>query len=532
MKVFASEQSLQVFDGGVPLVDADKLDAVEALCQEARDEDLLGEIPPSRRDFVRSTEMVITVKRRLHHLGYFKSHDRGGLVSTRFRASVRRFQSDAGIREDGWVGKVTWQVLEELFSFEAESRIDHWATDEARSRLLKRAVQLRLFAYGFMKTPPRQADADVTAALQEFVRVAALLRLCDAPLEGNLSVPTLNVLFDQDGITRRLARFPTKKPWESFSRQDRKRLKRFLVCHARVELWLMGYNVEPNGSGAFVAPTLIGMKPAERARRMKQSKGFFWSLSSFSQDFNATRDTGDPRLNAGQFLKRFPLFFKAFGRMQITDTDVGLKTDTVYSQLQSAVQDNPEVVNAEWKRARSLGGRLRDGVRRAWGWIKRMLKRVISRLVGTVVAAVRSLVRVAWSYARHGFGIVWSAIRAFPPAVRFFLRQDLEGSAAGGVAIRHDGDFDWKLCFAPRPDLAQVRGALNLLDLRTRQFSFATRILKLLAFALTNVAKFAVAGYFGLVMAILRILPQLEGFMDFYLENRDFLLKGRKALPA
>lgn len=528
--VFDKSHSLTPFEGRLGLGDLDKLPALEQLCQETADQDSMSDLPRSRRDFVESSETIATVKSRLCHLGYYRSGDRSRVLNRDIRRAVREFQEDAGIQVDGWVGAESWGVLENLFSFEAESRIEHWVGVSSANRLLRRAVQLRLFAYGLTEISPKEQDAELDAGLKRFVAVAGALKLSDHALDPTLSQATLQVLFDQSETTRRLALLPKTKPLDRVPRKQVSIVETFLVCHAKIELWLLGHDVDPNGSASTGLRLGMTVRGGKRLRMLQNPKGFYWCLIAFCRDYNRSVEEGEKRITSRGFLKRFPTIFAALHKVHLEGAGANgeIPTGELNLQLERAAEEEPGLLDREWKAKSTLGGRIKDGLKRAWGWIKR----VIRKAVGFVVGVVRNLIRLAVQIAGHGFGMVWAAIRSFPQAVTFFAQPEFEASSSRGLAMHHDKDFDWTIYLAPRPDQAQVESAFSLLGLRTTQFSFCLNLLKLLVVALSKVTKYLVAGYVGLMMALVRIRPYLEEFVGFYLAHKDWLLMRKRTWAA
>jgi len=99
------------------------------------------------------------------------------------------------------------------------------------------------------------------------------------------------------------------------------------------------------------------------------------------------------------FLQNFPVFFKII--------DQGLQTDKELSlahrqeDLEAFIEDRKDQLPAVWQTVRTIGARIWDGVRRVWGWFKRMLtvfkKKILK--IGT------NLSRLIYDFALESFTV-------------------------------------------------------------------------------------------------------------------------------
>jgi len=513
--VFDSTQALRLIEEGSGL---DRLIPTEALCQASYREGTLRGVPENRRGFITSPEIVHAAKRRLHLLGYLKDYSRDGALPIAARTAIRRFQTEAHIKVDGWIGERTWSVFEQLFSFEMDARLEDWL-GRGTSRVLHRAVQLRLFALGLIPTPPSTQLVEVRPGLERFCALAERLNLSASKLEPSLTaLPTLKLLFDQETLTATLARSDPVLV-ERLAQSVRDEVRRFLVCSAKIELWLMGYDVEPDGTANFKLPAARTGSRGQRERLRSISTGFYYALKRFCDDVNAVTHR---RLSARRFYQDFPAIFNEFAAIHEaggTEDSPAEFGDAIHAAL---TQNSREAESIWQQRSKSLGGRLWDGMQRAWGWFKRLVGRGLSLLV----AGLGNAVRLAWQLARNTLGMVRAALHAFPRSVEFLVHGETAGSNAESIVLRHDGDFDWKVFVAPAPEFEAIAQVLSTFDARVAQFGFCTRLIGLLVQALVISAKYAVTGYFALVLALVQIQKSIQQFLDYYLANKVQLLNA------
>jgi peptidoglycan hydrolase-like protein with peptidoglycan-binding domain len=104
---------------------------------------------------------VQTMGEHLYLLGYLDkkpSENEPDLQeSATFQKAVRKFQKEANLTVDGWIGDETWRAMHSLVGFESDTNIKQWQEGENTfCQAFYRAVQLRLWAYGMTKEQPTQ----------------------------------------------------------------------------------------------------------------------------------------------------------------------------------------------------------------------------------------------------------------------------------------------------------------------------------------------------------------------------------------
>lgn len=487
----------------------DRLVPVEAILDEAETHGGLQALPENRNKFYNHPGLIVRLKKRLFHLGYLKQDRETPELSPTETEAIKHFQKDAGITIDGWVGRETWQVLEDLFSFEADSHIGRWTGNEKYLPLLKRAVQLRLFAFGLLEVPPHKKRIDPMKGLQAFVQLATQLGITDQRLNADYTRETLHLLFDQNRISRRLANASDKVDLHRFTR-----CKSFVVCNAKVELWLLGYPIVPDGKGTYRKPPRHRHRSKGRRSPYKYTT-FHRALTLFCQDANAGDDT---RLDPRQFEEQYTAFFREFAESheemteKVSSADLDLVVSTIHA--------HPDSAQAEWSNQQSFAGRLWDGIKRAWGWLKRLIRKAVR----AVTTLIRNALRVVWSLAVNAVGIVKAAIRSFPGAVQYFLRSELEGSRRDTVVFTHDPDFDWRIYVAPGASPDRVYEAISQLREQVVRFTFSTRLVGMLLQALLRSVRLVSTGFLAVFLAISRMRPALEPFLAYYHLNRAILM--------
>lgn len=496
--------------------DLDRLIPFETLCRETYEKGLIRDIPKSNQDFVDTSDMVLLVKKRLFHLGYIVTNDKESKLDETTRQAIKTFQRQAGIKVDGWVGGKTWEVFGELFSFEAESNIIRWMSSDVENPLVHRAVHLRLYAFGLMKKGPVRESVSIESGLKRFVEIAKSLKLSKSTLSPSLELATVELLFNQDSIVKMISELESGHV-ESLKNSDLVRARSFLVSCAKIELWLLGYNVEPGGKATYIK--YKNLSPKKRQRRRNTSGTFYFSLDAFCVSFGIKYG---PQRAADYFYRIYSKIYTEFVRMASGEEMSDETDDEVSSKdLYQALSENHVEAQIEWNsQSKSIGGRIVDGLKRAWHWFKRAAKKTIS-LLG---AFVRNVVRLGKKIALDYFDMVRAAIRAFPQSIAFVLNREMPGSDSDSLSLSHDGNFDWTVFVADTATEKSVGAVLGKLDAQVKQLGFCTRIIGIVVTALVSIAKFVVTSYFALVMAIVKTVSGFRELLDYYKANEQELL--------
>jgi hypothetical protein len=198
------------------------------------------------------------------------------------------------------------------------------------------------------------------------------------------------------------------------------------------------------------------------------------------------------------FLDTFPRFFQAvqYG----IRADARLTDEERQELIEATIQQYPDQISTVWSYVRTLGNRIWDGMRRAWGWLKNLLIKTAQK----VIAIGRNLSRLIYHYALDAYTVVSNILKGFGTSVRFLTQPHLEISDSQTGIIRHDGDFDFRLTLNMEADPASIRGLWRNLRRETRLFLFICKILRLFLSILSTVVTNIFTGYLGLILALVR----------------------------
>ncbi len=460
---------------------------------------------PGSKQEVRSKELlesrICTIRTRLYLLGYLKRDNHRPEIDDMLKDAIYQFQKEAELVQDGWVGQQTWTALQELVSFEHPSNLRTWFKGNQIKPALLRAIKLRLFVLGFLPSKQVQDSNKLPKALEKFVSIARILRLHDQPLSPDVIFDTINVLFDQDGIAAQLGQtgenFMRHRPADIPEKDARRVIRKFIICCAKIELWLLGYDIHLDGTAKYKIPLGI-----ERLTYMPATYPLFHALYIFWQENGIRRSDA-----LHQATRITGLFFGTLLRIQQQGDSIA---DPNHSQklYDMLVKESREVLNQIWEHIKAIGSRIWDGINRVWRWFKSMLQKIVKK----AETWVKNAARLAYQYALNAFPIVKRMVQVTKEAVSFLFHKTLPDSDIGHIVINRNRNYDYRMYLNPERSSQRVKIILTNFRHKAYDFSIGMHGLGLMVNALITVGKgVALAGgWFGLILALLKIYARLK----------------------
>lgn len=398
-----------------------------------------------------SNAYISALRTRLIDLGYMgdsKRNRASSEVDAVFLRAVRRFQVESGLQRDAWAGPETWKLLQKLVSFEDEQTVGHWGI-ELTSPAVVRAAYLRLYTLGFMdwrrdrlKTNTRIAvdNPALIDAIKAFHGAARELGLTDASA-FSFDATMLGVLFAQDELVTAIDAHP------DFMREARH--SEFLMAIARVELWLLGYEVS------------VG-SPFHRGRLTFRSAMLaFWKDNSDSPLYPARRTV---RENVSSYYFRQLVIFAAEDETAYDRDDrLLMRVEQLSSDGQLTLQEC----------VRHLASSIWDGMKRLYRWARRML----ARALGAASNLIKNLARLIARNARRGFLYVTKAIDVVHRSLVYCANTLFSPVEVDSMVIGRDLDFDFRVFLNQRSSRARCGAILSSHRIEARTFDAACRIL-------------------------------------------------------
>lgn len=448
------------------------------------------------------------VAERLHLLGYLRDpKDVNGAAGspsrTRFLDAIEAFQAEAGLDVDAWTGPVTWRALQQLVTFEVTTAVELWFDAEQRPRpALIRALRLRLFALGLLgrrpgPSPPRLPQD----ALDAFWMLCCRLRI------GTLGDPRpglrelLSLLFDQDRLlaavvattrTARIARrrrqvFSYAKLTTEPRREVDPEVARFLACMAKIELWLLGFDVDITHVGNY---PVYGFDRGSGRSNQKLRRALDAFFDQLGQRDRRLRASLTPELFAA-------LLDPATAAGDGPAADKPREDGDFSQEVAEALRDGDSISRA-WELGRRLGMKLWDGMRRLLRWLGRGLRRIL--------AVGRNLARAFFRYAMNGYAMARGACIEVGRALNQYLRGSIETGSAIQLLVDRDGDM--RLILPTDDDESATDPAIRALRLFAVGLQLGARLLALLLSMLRNVAAGALGGWARLLWLL------VQGYRD------------------
>jgi hypothetical protein len=420
---------------------------------------------------------IRAIRSRLAGLGYLR-HDAGlAVIDPLLIRAIRHFQQDAGLTADGWVGRQTWQALQELAGFERQGAILRWITEANARPALQRAVALRLQTLGLTDTPAFADPARLVAGLYRLRAVASFLQPQAPLLPPEIHPETVALLFDQELLVENLAALPAPVPLA-----DDHPLVAFAACAARVELWLAGYEVTPDGPGS--RPSADGDSPLAAA------------LATYWRDHGRDREA----LSADRFARQFPAFFRMIAAAIRTGRNLNAaeRAAAVYQ----TVAGQPDRLESVWQTAHGLGGQMWDGMDRVCGWLLHLQRQPGAK----TVSIGRNVARLVYQQAMAAHDAVHRALLNFPALLAAIFQRQWPGSDPAHIVMRHDLDLDFRVYVNPAGDREKITRFIDEVERTSASFGDACRLIAAFLRTLRAGIGAGRTGWAGLILALLQLV--------------------------
>jgi hypothetical protein len=474
-----------------------------------------GDLPFAPED---AAARIVAVRDRLKRLGYAidaAPDTQRGVWDDGVRDALRQFQIEAVLAQHaGELTAETWDALQELFNFETRLDVAEWFGASGADITLQRATRLRLSVLGF-GSPPEPKDFHPTSeALTRFVESADALGVLPAGFTAALTPEFAALLFGHDALADRLA--DCGERLAALKGKSRARAEHFLVCFAKIELWLHGYDVTPDGRSELIQPAMHGRHGGGNTERTNRTADqfnlFFAELAPEGMSVRSAPPAAIPA--------RVPELLK---RMRELRAAQSLSKDSASHEVVQLLENELEKSPGLWAELKTttakLAGILFDGVRRVLAWIGRLFTRVWS--------AVSTAAVNVWRAVHHFMGgaafYFRKAARALCEGVAFLVSPGLASTPVCCAGYSRRVDFDAGLLIDDAAEEAEVAQFTRGLARKGAVLGVACRIIRLVCTAL----RLAVRGAAGVIGGF---VPMVLGLASVWSQVREL---GRQldALP-
>lgn len=468
-----------------------------------------------------SEAYIRALRSRLISLGYLKddaaTRDKGELDDA-LSGAIASFQKEAaftGADLDKWAGPETKRRLQQLVSFEEEQDTQQWEWTGKLSvqnvPAIRRAVYLRLYTLGCISpgnfvTPQTNFNPDTNpifaAGINTFITIARQLRLINtAAMPSGITRDLLGYLYAHDRLIAAVATHLNDARGSSLN-------EHFLFSLGRIELWLLGYRgfrIDRPSKLVQTGSVPTAVRPEIRRPILEEPELValreFWRANTHGQA------SIDPN---GKFGKNF---FKEV--LEIGQS--GESDERAVAQAIELVRSHPNSILDQLK---ALASAIWDGIKRAIGWIARVVRSTLD----TVAEGVLNAARILAATARKCFEGV---VRSFEIVGRQFNGYlDIEVVTGSDSLVSMEwsrGGFDTFLYLDQEAGKASSREIAELTALKVRLFDCAVKILA----ALVKIVETIISSMALISSVLLALVALAKGW-----DSVRVLIKNSELLTA
>lgn len=441
-----------------------------------------GNLPNPRHEF--STEETnnadsinykTALKIRLIRLGYLKSSaipKKAKLINTAFKDAVKRFQVDAGALDengqpDGWAGPKTWEYMDCIVSFEEKQQPDTWPIPNPTSNpAVHRAVYLRLHTMGFFPNWERKIQSNTNfnltkneyfrRALHSFRDFCKTVDIAVGTSDNQFDMQDINAVFGHDLLIEQVAKMT------EFDQLHRS-FPQVLEGLARIELWMLGYDVEPGKDQFRTSRSHTHISRLNNKKTSKTSR----AIKEFSEDCTERLGGDHPAtLSSALFKNFFSLATSEEGDIHLED-NIALKFNDILE-----TDEHRAYVKRSFS---NFASNIWDGCRRVIKW----LFQVVKTAVKTTYKLITNLVRYVSRQARKYYMVIVKSIQIVHAELTYHKGKPI-CLVPNRVYSTHDGDFDQYLFVDKNTCSNDLKNALQQKCDSVFIYTAGTRVLSLL----------------------------------------------------
>ena len=526
----------------------DQYDTLFDIISDAKQQEVFPPPPTLESQDIMHESRVAVVRTRLFLLGYLSKDSQSVEWDSALTKGMKEFQEESDLETTGKLNSESWLALQEMVSFEHEIEVEKWYRNDLPLSSMRRAIALRLYVFGLLekkmspqgrklkkqekladkgkrkkqaKLQDQMAEA-IQQGLNDFAELSFFLTLADQSLPkiDTVTFPptTVKALFDQDRILEGISKawngqsFNLKRPQAFNAVKTQERVKNFIVCCAKIELWLHGYDAKLDGQPKYEVP--VG------SPRSIQPLSFpmFHALDSFWQDSGLDENEAWEKAQSIE-----GDFFQMVGQMQAEGAKAKMiqPSEAVYKTI---IEESPSVIDKVWEGIKTIGSRIWDGLKRAWNWFKALMGKM-GKVIKKVASWAKNLSRLAYRYAMTAFPAVHQIIQSVSASVKALFHPIFPGSDPNVMVFRRDRDFDFSVFVNNDSTHEQQIALLRKFQYNAILVRFGFEIMRLLIGTIIDLVKKIVTagGWFGLILALLKSFSRLKE-LQVVLEDERVLL--------
>ncbi len=479
----------------------DQLGQFERIVLEANKNGIINN-PPNNEvetyDLSSQRIRIQTIATRLWLLGYLPRRISPKSINKKLgdiKTAVHQFQRDANLKRDNWVGDKTWYALDQLVSYESDIDYNQWYINhQIRSEVKQafhRAIQLRLWSLGLFRDKPRRNfELLSNRHLKNFSSILKIFRIKDESFEAELDHSSLEILFDQDLLSKTIAK-RTSKDKKKFllklpvlkKEMHRTLAQKFIVNCAKIELWLLGYDVKIDGGNNFQFTV-----DSDLYRAISHYYHHFENLEKVDADSLAARIS--------------PKLFVGIGSTNEISTEY--ETEDLSAEIAKVITSDVDVKNA-WSYIKDRGVRLWDGLKRMWRWIKKLGRKAVGYIKENVFIAF-------YRYSSKAYKILKKGITSIIDSIEIYVKGNLQ---VNNVLFQFSKDMDTLIYIPEATSIKDTELAIEQLKKQSKTFKIACQILGWIVHVFKNLAS-GFVGWAKLLISLVKGYPELRNlYLDF-----------------
>ena len=478
-----------------------QLGQFERILNEASNKGIIARTPSNKDETydINSQKVRLqTIATRLWLLGYLPRKINKRKIDRKLddiKEAVLRFQEDSNLEQDYWVGDKTWYALDELVSFESELSKEKWFENDKIKpeveNVFHRAIQLRLWSLGLYRNKPNYKFKLLNKqSLRNFKGILQIFLIRNAMFNADFNFETIKILFDQDYLTHCISSRASERK-NSFmlflsgrNPEIKKSLaQKFIVNCAKIELWLLGYDVRIDGKNDF---------------EISRGSDLYSALCHYHEHFgNMSRQTAE------SFAERItPKLFTGIEEANsIKDTD---RIDDASEEISKEFQSTIDIDNA-WSYIKEKGTRLWDGLKRIWRWFKKIGRKIISFIKENVF-------RAFFRYVSKAYKIISAGILKVTKSIGVYLKG---GFQLTNIHMIYSGDMDTTVFISNNISEVDAISGINNLMNHSKAFRVACKIVSFIFNIFKNIS-IAFIGWAKLLYSL------VKGYSDLKILYHDF----------
>lgn len=472
-----------------------------------------------------------TAALRLYLLGYKRTKPKDSkpatsILTPNFKTYVGQFQHEAGLPVTQLLDEKTWYALDTLVGFETELTADqirkHWVAPQTGTicMALQRAIHVRLHVLGLAKKKPKFKTYEGLdpRSLQKLAQLNQTFAFSGQTLVFDHFDPaTIAVLFNQDLLIEKVSAFAKGRPTfgiqelAGVDQKGKNLIRAFLVNLAKIELWLLGFRISPDGKRDYYVDDRV-TPHAKLDTSLGDALEAFWKTLG--------RKTKHQAKELAKHVE--PSFFQKLQEATVK-AHTANHPNKDFSQEIADLFPSQNKLHKAWTYLKGAGSRLWDGLKRLWRWVKRG----VTRIVKGITRIAENLYRSFFRYASKAFKILRIAITSSVQGIRYLIGPGLASKPPGKAYFRKQADMDGILIFSDQATQTDIKRFSARLHLKTSVFALGMKIITFVFHTIKHVAM----GFVGWARFLLSLVRSLRALKPLY-EQLKHDTQALRALEA